>query len=219
MATKDKEALQKRTLYTRDSLIQAGGKLFAEHGFAATSVRDICRAADANIAAVHYHFGDKQGLYEEILKFSFFSDIQTCPDPVWENSATPAAYLEELIVTILTRMRHRRKNVWHMQLARREMLFPSEAFQRIIQQLIEHDFKLFLRALNAINPEASEDKVRRALLCVSGQIGAYTFHPEGFLRLCYPKQKFDETEARDTARHITHFVVSGLNAAEAGGAA
>ncbi len=42
--------------------------LFAEKGYAATSIRDIIAAADANLGAVHYHFGSKEELFLCILK-------------------------------------------------------------------------------------------------------------------------------------------------------
>ena len=48
---------------TRQALIEAGGAVFAEQGFHDATVRDICARAGANIAAVHYHFGDKEALY------------------------------------------------------------------------------------------------------------------------------------------------------------
>ncbi len=53
---------------TRDRLLRAGERLFAERGFKKVTVREICRAAGANVAAINYHFGDKLGLYREVMK-------------------------------------------------------------------------------------------------------------------------------------------------------
>jgi len=48
---------------TRIKLIQTAARLFAKNGFSGTSVRQISTAAKTNVSAVHYHFGDKRGLY------------------------------------------------------------------------------------------------------------------------------------------------------------
>jgi AcrR family transcriptional regulator len=53
---------------TRARILAAGERLFAEQGFKRVTVRDLCRAARVNVAAVNYHFGDKLGLYQEILQ-------------------------------------------------------------------------------------------------------------------------------------------------------
>lgn len=53
---------------TRRRLLEAAGDLFGRHGFHATSVRDICREAGANSAAVSYHFGGKAELYRAVAK-------------------------------------------------------------------------------------------------------------------------------------------------------
>src|SRR5262245_56133679 len=53
---------------TRSRLIEAAGHVFAEQGFKATTVRDICAKAGANVAAVNYHFGGKEGLYNAVLR-------------------------------------------------------------------------------------------------------------------------------------------------------
>jgi len=52
---------------TRQRLLEVALPLFAERGFAGTSVRQIAMAAGANVAAIAYHFGDKQGLYEAVV--------------------------------------------------------------------------------------------------------------------------------------------------------
>jgi AcrR family transcriptional regulator len=56
-----------REAATRERLLTAAAALFAEHGFRRVTVRDICEEASANVAAVNYHFGDKQGLYREVV--------------------------------------------------------------------------------------------------------------------------------------------------------
>src|SRR5215467_15800121 len=55
---------------TRARLIDAAGEMFAELGFHHTTVRQISKRAGANIAAVNYHFGDKTGLYTEVVRQS-----------------------------------------------------------------------------------------------------------------------------------------------------
>jgi AcrR family transcriptional regulator len=52
---------------TRDRLLTAAAALFAADGYSKVTVRDICRKARANVAAVNYHFGGKTGLYQEVL--------------------------------------------------------------------------------------------------------------------------------------------------------
>src|SRR5262249_41818939 len=53
---------------TRERLLRAGERLFGERGLRKVTVREICRAAHANVAAANYHFGDKLGLYREVLQ-------------------------------------------------------------------------------------------------------------------------------------------------------
>lgn len=52
---------------TRARLLEAAGRLFAEQGFHAVSVRAIVAAADVNLGAVNYHFGSKRALFEAIF--------------------------------------------------------------------------------------------------------------------------------------------------------
>lgn len=53
--------------HAREKILLAALGLFAEKGYAGTSVRDVAGAAGVNLAAIAYHFGDKAGLYQAAL--------------------------------------------------------------------------------------------------------------------------------------------------------
>ena len=61
---------------TRTRLLHAAAAVFAEVGYNAATVRQICTRARVNVAAVNYHFGDKLGLYTEVLEHSAGPDAQ-----------------------------------------------------------------------------------------------------------------------------------------------
>ena len=54
-------------LATKDRILDAAESLFMEHGFEATSLRSITAAAEVNLAAVNYHFGSKEELFQAVL--------------------------------------------------------------------------------------------------------------------------------------------------------
>jgi AcrR family transcriptional regulator len=53
---------------TRDRLLDEAEALFADRGYEGVSVREIATAAEANLAAVNYHFQGKENLYHEVLR-------------------------------------------------------------------------------------------------------------------------------------------------------
>jgi len=60
---------------TRERLLDAAEKLFCQKGFEGTSIRDITAEAGCNIAAVNYHFGGKEKLYElKLTDLCFYAD-------------------------------------------------------------------------------------------------------------------------------------------------
>ena len=56
---------------TRDEIINVAVRLFSEQGFDQTTIRDISKSADANVAAVNYHFKNKSGLGDAVVAFLF----------------------------------------------------------------------------------------------------------------------------------------------------
>ena len=52
---------------TKTRILDAAESLFVEHGFEATSLRSLTSAAGVNLAAVNYHFGSKEELFQAVL--------------------------------------------------------------------------------------------------------------------------------------------------------
>lgn len=53
---------------TRARIIRGALRIFSAQGFAAATLREITQAAEVNIAAIHYHFGSKDALIQEVLR-------------------------------------------------------------------------------------------------------------------------------------------------------
>lgn len=52
----------------KQKILEVATKLFAEKGYARVSIRELTVAANANVAAISYYFGGKEGLYQEVIK-------------------------------------------------------------------------------------------------------------------------------------------------------
>ncbi|EQD66411.1 transcriptional regulator TetR family, partial [mine drainage metagenome] len=53
---------------TKQRILGAAEALFAQHGFAGASLRQVTAAANVNLAAVNYHFGSKDNLIEAVFR-------------------------------------------------------------------------------------------------------------------------------------------------------
>lgn len=57
-----------KVLKTKDKILNAAERLFAEQGFEHTSLRQITSNADVNLASVNYHFGTKKALIQAVME-------------------------------------------------------------------------------------------------------------------------------------------------------
>jgi AcrR family transcriptional regulator len=62
------EPRERPTAQTRERLLDSAERHFSEHGFAGASLREITNDAEANLAAVSYHFGSKEELFVAVLE-------------------------------------------------------------------------------------------------------------------------------------------------------
>ncbi len=77
-------------LDTKQKILITARKLFAQKGFDGTSVRDISRDAEVNVAAINYHFNGKRQLFLSMLK----KDQDHIIEKVEEIAAVPGEYLD-----------------------------------------------------------------------------------------------------------------------------
>lgn len=124
----------------RERLIQEATRLFAERGYEAVTTREICAAADLNPGAIHYHFGDKEGLYGEVLRAPverLSAELAGFDDPALSLTQALTHFLRPFLTEDLCGSR----------LYLREMLDPSPAFQRLLLNDIQPHFVAFARLL------------------------------------------------------------------------
>ena len=129
MSLKDRE--------THVRVLTAASRLFAANGFEKVTVREICRAADANVAAVNYHFGDKLGLYREVLAKAI-ETMQSTTDAARQagTDGTSEQKLRAYIRVFLQRVIGQGHDTWIHQLMAHEIADPTPALDLVIDEVI-----------------------------------------------------------------------------------
>lgn len=146
----------------RSRILMAAGSVFAEKGYHSTTVRQICRAADVNVAAVNYYFGDKERLYIETVKLAHQPEGEEEELIQWPPGTEPKAKLRDFIKGLLTRMTSEREP-WQRQLMMREMLNPTVACRELVRTFIRARFGQLQEILNEVLPADTPDHTRHQI--------------------------------------------------------
>lgn len=88
---------------TVTKILDAAEELFAEHGFAETSLRTITAKADVNLAAVNYHFGSKKALIQAVFErflTPFSQMIESGLDRHQKESPATPLSVEEILQNV-----------------------------------------------------------------------------------------------------------------------
>jgi TetR/AcrR family transcriptional regulator, regulator of cefoperazone and chloramphenicol sensitivity len=206
---------------TRQRLLEAAGEEFAERGFRTATVRDICRRAGANVAAVNYHFGDKERLYAAAVQFAHLCatrhDVLGAVADAKE--LPPPQRLHAFVRTFLTGILETGRPAWHAKLMAREIAEPTEALNEIAQQTVRPRLQA-LRAIvrEIVGPGPSDQTVVNCARSVVGQILFYHFARPMLVRV-FPNESFDAARLDELADHITRFSLAGVRAVATAGAA
>src|SRR5262249_27964321 len=119
---------------TRERLINAAERMFAERGVKKVTVREICRAAHANVAAVNYHFGGKLGLYREARQLAIDAMRErTARARLAGASQPPEEKLRRYIAIFLRRLVAPGHACIH-RILNREINDPTPALDALVEQ-------------------------------------------------------------------------------------
>jgi AcrR family transcriptional regulator len=196
---------------TRDKLLAAASEVFAEVGFRNATVRQIVERAGANIAAVNYHFGDKEALYAEVLRTAYQRALAKYPpDFGLSPDATPEQRLEAFIRAFLFRVFDQGPHSHHGKLMAREMVDPTAALDVIVRTGIGSQARTLMLILKDLLGKKVNDEIIRAcgMSIVSQVIFYHTCRP--VIARMFPDLKLDAGEVERLAAHITRFSLAAL---------
>ncbi|MDQ7833902.1 MAG: CerR family C-terminal domain-containing protein [Humidesulfovibrio sp.] len=198
---------------TKRRLLDAAGEVFSRQGYKAATVRTICRMAGANVAAVHYHFGGKEGLYSALLSEAFETGLRRYPPDMGLPADAPAeARLYAFIHSFLLRMLGEGKSAWCGKLMDREMRDPTPALDSLVQRHIlplSEQLRGIVAQLLGNGAEPDAPQTRLCAMSIAGQC-QYVFRSKAIIDRLAPEMRFDEAGIRALAGHITRFSLCAL---------
>jgi AcrR family transcriptional regulator len=197
---------------TRARLIEAAGKVFADHGFQAATVREICTRAGANVAAVNYYFRDKAGLYLAVLRHSMNASGQPEPREAALRATTPEAALRLMITAMLRRMQNAPNGQpCHFRLMVHEMAQPTEALPRVVEEIMAPNYAAMREILaRLLNKPADDDLTRLCAHSIIGQVVHYA-HARPVINLLWPDLKMTPERLDAIAAHISEFSLYAID--------
>ena len=207
---------RKGALKTPKSLLAAASEVFAEKGYRDATIAEICERAKANVAAVNYHFGDKETLYIEAWRHSFCESLKRHPpDGGVSDDAPPEERLRGQVIALLRRIAD--ENNKEFLIVHRELANPTGLLEEVMRKdLRPLRDKMEAPVRELLGLRASENQVR---FCAIG-IVSQCITPMLVRRMDRERQdgKDDSPGIDDIdsyANHVVKFSLAGIRAIRA----
>lgn len=194
---------------TRARVLEEARKRFAAQGFRHVTVREICHGAGANVAAVNYHFGDKRGLYLEVLEIAMAVMRQTTEQAREAGEGGDAEHKLRAYIRVFLQRVGQGRDSWIHQMMTHEMAEPTDALDRIVAEVIEPRIRYMRELIGEMLRLPSEDpRVMRCVLSVQSQFHAAMANP--ISKRLVPGFTGDPAAVETLAQHIADFSVGGI---------
>jgi AcrR family transcriptional regulator len=201
---------------TRSRILHAAGEAFAELGFEKATVRDICARAQANVASVNYHFGDKDKLYLETLMHAHRVRKEEFPMPSWPAGTSPEVRLRDFVCTTFQWM-IAPGLPWQQQLMMREMMQPTGAHRHMVENFIRPHLGMLLSILQELAPpEIPLPRLHQLAFSVIGQCMFYRCNQHVLETLIAEPERTQYFTPDRLAAHICEVMLCALGRQEFG---
>lgn len=196
---------------TRERLLEAAGRVFAEKGFHKATVRAIVGRAEANLNAVNYHFGDKTGLYLAVMEYAHQAidrdrDLEEARDQTLSASRRLHAFIRSFLKRGLSSARQPHIG----RLMAMEMSEPTAALDMVVERFIRPRFQLLIAIVREIaGEELPQEKVE---LCAESIVGQcmHLMHGRPIVTRLIPHMTFAPEHIEELVRHIAAFSLAAL---------
>jgi AcrR family transcriptional regulator len=199
-----------------DRLLDVAEKLFSEHGFEGTSVRDIAGAAGCNIAAVNYYFGGKDKLYTEVWRRQLVQmrddRLNAIEQVMSESGGKPS--LEDLLRSfanaVVGPFRDESRSRRFMNLMAREMIDQHVPVNLLIDEVVKPTMGALRGALLKACPGLEESRIPLLIVFLAGML-MHVVHIKAMFEQAESTEmlSFDLNEAVD---HVVKFSAAGIRA-------
>ena len=203
---------------TRARIFEVARDLFTDLGFDNVTVRDICKRAEANLAAVNYHFGDKLALYLEIVR-SAVGLMKAANEEMMAGQGLPAderlrLYLRGYVPKL---MLIDERHAWIQKLMRNEMSEPTPGAQLIVEEILRPRVAYLTRIVAELLACPEDDP--RVGRCVSAiQMQCFACIPNPVWEQVAPRPPVRTPKsAAEMAEQIITFSLAGIRAVKGSG--
>ena len=202
----------------KERILAAAGAVFAQSGFAAGSVREICRRARANVAAIRYYFGSKEGLYREVL-FSAHGQVlqQSRPPSLKETKDAEEALRSWILFCLRFVLLKKPSHPVLGKLMTHEMRQPTEALSELVKLVMRPVFDELQRIVAALGGgKLSKQEIAMRTHQLVGMCVHYEHSCGVIERLGFPVPHTEEGIAR-LAHSIGEMALHGISTGHAAG--
>jgi len=190
---------------TCDNLIQATGEIASEIGFSNVSMRAIAKRSGENIGSIHYHFGNKDTLFQEVIKAALQSWIDEplskyiAPlQPEMDTKRGQARMIRLLVHYHIKNLFSREKPVWHHKIMYHVLQYPSKLRDLVNESLIQPNDETIFKVFKKIKPEIKKREMEMLIRMILAPIYFHVIFRDVFLNNSgvkdYTKKYFSDLE-------------------------